>query len=246
MRLEPTAKPDYVLRVNSRLITTSTILHFTSDELEKAITQEQLENPAFEVKEQRICLFCGEPMQGQTCTSCGYSGFSAQLTQAAFATSETTHDESISEQQWNEYFHKNTYDNGQIEDNEELDPLVSIPTGQTLTEVLLEQLETLVLPEDAPIAEQLLGNINERGYLEISVEEIAELLDVPLKRVAFVLSQLHSLDPPGIGTGCTPRNPIYPENIPSISRTSLPDNCKRERYQHDSHPSRYHNSQSRC
>src|SRR6266566_2219423 len=199
MRLEPTAKPDYVLRVNSRLITTSTILHFTSDELEKAITQEQLENPAFEVKEQRICLFCGEPMQGQTCTSCGYSGFSAQLTQAAFATSETTHDESISEQQWNEYFHKHTYDNGHIEDNEELDPLVSIPTGQTLTEVLLEQLETLVPPEDAPIAEQLVGNINERGYLEISVEEIAELLDVPLKRVAFVLSQLHSLDPPGIG-----------------------------------------------
>ena len=199
MRLEPTAKPDYVLRVNSRLITTSTILHFTSDELEKAITQEQLENPAFEVKEQRICLFCGEPMQGQTCTSCGYSGFSAQLTQAAFATSETTHDESISEQQWNEYFHNNTFDNGQIEDNEELDPLVSIPTGQTLTEVLLEQLETLVPPEDAPIAEQLVGNINERGYLEISVEEIAELLDVPIKRVAFALSQLHSLDPPGIG-----------------------------------------------
>ena len=44
-----------------------------------------------------------------------------------------------------------------------------------------------------------MGNINERGYLEISVEEIAEKLDVPIKRVAFVLSQLHSLDPPGIG-----------------------------------------------
>jgi RNA polymerase sigma-54 factor len=45
MRLEPTAKPDQVLRVNSRLITASTILHFTSDELERAISQEQLENP---------------------------------------------------------------------------------------------------------------------------------------------------------------------------------------------------------
>jgi RNA polymerase sigma-54 factor len=43
------------------------------------------------------------------------------------------------------------------------------------------------------------GNLNERGYLEISVEEIAEQLDVPIKRVAFVLSQLHTLDPPGIG-----------------------------------------------
>ena len=199
MRLEPTAKPDHVLRVNSRLITSSTILHFTSDQLERAITQEQLENPAFEVNEQRICLFCAGPMQGQTCTSCGYAGFSAHLTQPAFATSETIHDEGISEQQWNEYFHNNTYDNGQVEDNEELDPLVSIPTGQTLTVVLLEQLETLVPAEDATIAEQLVGNLNERGYLEISVEEIAEQLDVPVKRVAFELSQLHTLDPPGIG-----------------------------------------------
>jgi RNA polymerase sigma-54 factor len=199
MRLEPTAKPDHVLRVNSRLISSSTILHFTADELERAITQEQLENPAFEVNEQRICLFCGVPMQGQTCTSCGYSGFSAQLTQPAFATSETNQDENIPEQEWNEYFHNNTYNYGQIEENEELDPLVSIPTGQTLTEVLLEQLETLVPAEDAPIAEQLVGNLNERGYLEISVEEIAEQLDVPITRVAFVLSQLHTLDPPGVG-----------------------------------------------
>src|SRR5712692_3863621 len=158
MRLEPTAKPDHVLRVNARLITSSTILHFTSDELERAITQEQLENPAFEVKEQRICLFCGVPMQGQTCASCGYSGFSAQLTQPAFAASENLPDESIPEQQWNQYFQNNTYDYGQIEDNEELDPLVSISTGQTLAEVLLEQLHTLVPAEDAPISEQLVGN----------------------------------------------------------------------------------------
>jgi RNA polymerase sigma-54 factor len=199
MRLEPTAKPDHVLRVNSRLITASTILHFTSDELERAISQEQLENPAFEVIERQICLFCGASLQGQTCISCGFSGFSAQVTQVAFDTHKTIPDESISEQQWNEYFHLNTYDNGQIEDDEELDPMVSIPTGQTLAEVLLEQLETLVAPEDKPIAEQLVGNIDERGYLEASVEEIAKQLAVQVERVTFVLSQLQSLDPPGIG-----------------------------------------------
>src|SRR5712692_3453441 len=98
MRLEPTAKPDHVIRVNARLITSSMILHLTSDELERAVTQEQLENPAFEVIEQRICLFCGAPMQGQTCASCGYSGFSAKLTQPAFPTSEISYDEIATEQ----------------------------------------------------------------------------------------------------------------------------------------------------
>src|SRR5215471_18749526 len=109
MRLEPTAKPDHVTRVNTRLITANTILHLTSDEMESAVTQEQLENPAFEVIEQRVCLFCGSPIQGQICTSCGYSGFSAQLTQSTFNISDTYNDEHTTEQEWNEYF-RNTHD----------------------------------------------------------------------------------------------------------------------------------------
>src|SRR5437764_4269839 len=86
MRLEPTPRPEQTLRVSARLITSSAILHLSSDELERAVTQEQMENPALEVREQRICLFCGSPMQGPTCTSCGNS---TQLTQSSFSTDET-------------------------------------------------------------------------------------------------------------------------------------------------------------
>jgi len=201
MRLEPTPKADHALRVNARLITSSMIQHLTSDELERAITQEQIENPAFEVVEERICLFCGTPMQGQTCSSCGYPGYSAQFTQSAFTAGEINADESPIEQQWDEYSHYDIDNYGLVEadDDEEYDPLASIPTGQTLAEVLLEQLEALVSADDAPIAEQLVGNLNERGYLEISVREIAEHLSVPVERVEYVLSQLQTLEPLGIG-----------------------------------------------
>ncbi len=201
MRLEPTAKPDHVTQVNARLITSSMILHLTSDEMESAVTQEQLENPAFEVIEQRICLFCGSPVQGQTCSSCGYSGFSLQLTQSVFNISDTFNEESTAEQQWNEYFQNSSddYSQTETEDNAELDPLASIPTGQTLTEILLEQLEALIPVDDAPIAEQLVGNLDEHGYLEISVEDIAKQLTAPVERIEYVLSQLHTLEPPGMG-----------------------------------------------
>jgi RNA polymerase sigma-54 factor len=64
-------------------------------------------------------------------------------------------------------------------------------------------LEALITPNDGPIAEQLVGNLNERGYLEISVEEIVQHLQVPVERVEYVLSQLHTLEPLGIGA----RNP---------------------------------------
>src|SRR6266566_9297623 len=77
MRLEPTPRPDQVLRVSARLITSSTILHLSSDELERTVMQEQMENPTLDVREQRICLLCGTPMYGSTCPACGH--FAQQL-----------------------------------------------------------------------------------------------------------------------------------------------------------------------
>ena len=199
MRLEPTPRPEQTLRVSARLITSSTILHLSSDELERAVTQEQMENPALEVSEQRICLFCGSPMQGSICTSCGNS---AQLTQSAFSTTASSqYDEQPIEPQWNDYHAYDIYDyhSTEIDDEEELDPMASIPVDQTLAEMLLQQLETLLPPGDAPLAEQLVGNLNERGYLEIGVREIAENLEVSVERVSHALSQLQTLEPLGIG-----------------------------------------------
>ena len=199
MRLEPTPRPEQTLRVSARLITSSTILHLSSDELEHTVTQEQMENPALEVSEQRICLFCGSPIQGSICTSCGNS---AQLTQSTFSTTASSQDdEQPIEPQWNDYHAYDIYDyhSTEIDDEEELDPMASISVDQTLAEMLLQQLETLLPPDDAPIAEQLVGNLNERGYLEIGVREIAEHLEVSVERVSYALSQLQTLEPLGIG-----------------------------------------------
>src|SRR5580704_4746997 len=99
MRLEPTPRPEHVLRVSARLITSSAILHLSSDELERAVTQEQMENPALDVSEKRVCLFCGSPLQGPSCANCGHF---EQPTQPGFSTGETQQDEQPAEQQWSE------------------------------------------------------------------------------------------------------------------------------------------------
>ncbi len=202
MRLEPTPKPDHVLRVSAKLIMSSTILHLSADELERAVTQEQIENPALEVHEQRICLFCGTSIQGLHCVLCGNFSQSGETT---FTSGETEQsNESLGEAlwgQWNEPYQYDIDDYGWVESDEDdaFDPLARISTGQTLSEMLLQQLETLISSDDALIAEQLVGNLNERGYLEISLQEIAEYLTVPLARVEYVLSQLQTLEPLGIG-----------------------------------------------
>lgn len=195
MRLEPTPKPDHALRVSAKLVTSSTILHLSADELELAVTQEQIENPALEVDEQRICFFCGVLMQGTCCASCG--NFS-QTGTPTFSINETVNND---EPQWNEQqqYTSDGYAWIESDEDDEFDPLARIPMGQTLAEVLLQQLESLIPPDDALIAEQLVGNLNERGYLEIGLSEIADYLAVPLERVMYVLSQLQTLEPLGIG-----------------------------------------------
>jgi RNA polymerase sigma-54 factor len=199
MRLEPTQKPDHVQRVSPRLITSSTMLHLPAEEIERAVAQEQMENPALEVIEHRVCLFCGAFIQGPACASCGHY---AQPTEPSFSPQETLPgDEMQAEQQWGEYhpYDISDYATPESDDEDEFDPMARIPVSQTLAEVLLQQLEAVITPDDIEIAEQLVGNLNERGYLEVSVEEIAGLLEIAVERVEYVLRQLQTLEPVGIG-----------------------------------------------
>ena len=202
----PTARPEQTLRVSARLITASTILHLSSDELEQAITQEQIDNPAIEVTEQRVCLLCGTPMYGATCLACGQVAQQSSKVGESFANYENTEPQWAYQQQT--FYDIDNYGFAEV-DSDEYDPLASIPTGETLAETLLQQLEALVSPDDAPIAEQLVGNLNERGYLEISTQEISEHLQVPFERVEYVLSQLQTLEPLGIGARNLARMPAY-------------------------------------
>jgi RNA polymerase sigma-54 factor len=200
MQLEPRARAEQVLRISPKLITSSTILHLSSDELERAVSQEQVENPALEVDEQRVCLYCGTPMYGQTCTNCGHFGVPTQPL-PVLNDGPISYDIPV-ETLWNASHQTYDVDNYaffEADRDDDFDPLASIPAGETLAQLLLRQLEALVAPGEEEIAEHLVGNLNERGYLENSVQEIADLLSVLGERVEYVLSQLQTLEPLGIG-----------------------------------------------
>ncbi|MBX5458315.1 MAG: RNA polymerase factor sigma-54 [Thermogemmatispora sp.] len=200
MRLEPTPRPEQTLRVSARLITASTILHLSSDELERCITQEQTENPALEVQEQRVCLFCGTLLRGSgsVCTSCGY--YAPVGAPEGSATPPVENGAGAAGERFLQPFYDmDNYGFVEADAEAEDDPLARIATPESLAERLLQQLEALIPPEEAPIAEHLVGNLNERGYLEISTAEISRYLDVPLERVEYVLKQLQTLEPVGIG-----------------------------------------------
>src|SRR5215467_3595016 len=76
----------------------------------------------------------------------------------------------------------------------------SLVAGTSLQEVLLEQVRESGLPEDEwPIAEMLIGNIDEYGYLKVSLEELAGSTSLPVEKVTAVLKVIQGFDPAGVG-----------------------------------------------
>ncbi|KUK36824.1 MAG: polymerase sigma-54 factor [Clostridia bacterium] len=70
----------------------------------------------------------------------------------------------------------------------------------TLSEHLDLQLRlALSDPRDLKIGEFLIGNINDRGYLQISLEEVERTYGYPVRETERILKIIQSFDPPGVG-----------------------------------------------
>ncbi len=75
-----------------------------------------------------------------------------------------------------------------------------ISKSTTLTDYLLWQLHFLDLSqEETRMAEELIGNIDEDGYLKVTVEELSQSLGAPADTIEKVLKLIQTMDPPGVG-----------------------------------------------
>ena len=82
----------------------------------------------------------------------------------------------------------------------ELNPEIPQPSIPSLSELLYEQLHfDNLTPTEVGIGEQIVGNINRDGYLEISLEEIAATTKQPLDEAIKVHKRILDYDPAGIG-----------------------------------------------
>jgi RNA polymerase sigma-54 factor len=76
----------------------------------------------------------------------------------------------------------------------------SIRSQSTLFEYLMGQAsQTFSTEGDLKIAEALIGNLDEKGLLQPSLDEIALLNDFDVNEVKKVLIEIQNFDPPGIG-----------------------------------------------
>src|SRR5437899_151664 len=76
----------------------------------------------------------------------------------------------------------------------------SLVAATSLQEMLIEQVRESALADDLrPVAEMLIGNIDDYGYLKASIEELAMSTGLPAEKIQQVLKVIQSFDPPGVG-----------------------------------------------
>ena len=82
----------------------------------------------------------------------------------------------------------------------EFDPLLLARTQTSLSEQLLLHLgATSRTPQEMLVAEYLVDSLDERGWLQIDVDEACTVLRVPCRMITQGIERLQSCDPPGVG-----------------------------------------------
>src|SRR5437870_3837638 len=84
------------------------------------------------------------------------------------------------------------------EEEDELDPIVRAEAEQTLAEYLSWNTRVLLAQRLHPVAEYIIGNLNDNGYLELPIEEIAKTMKVSIADATEALEAIQGIEPWGI------------------------------------------------
>ena len=171
------------MKVTPKQIAANYILQLSSMELQDVINQELEENPALDLDEAQVCPLCGNALTGRVCLNCfgaGKAGAADQYndSEPLEGTSLLARDE---------------------EEGDEFDPIVRAEAEQTLAEYLSWNVRVLLPKRLHLVAEYIIGNLNENGYLEGTLEDAAAACKVSIDDATQVLTTIQSIEPWGIG-----------------------------------------------
>ena len=106
------------------------------------------------------------------------------------------------DEEWREVFAQaNSVNRSTPEDEERRQHMFdSLTSGTSLQEHLLEQVRfSSIRPEQMQVAELLIGNIDDRGYLTSKPEELTFSTGVPTEEILAVLQVIQNFEPAGVG-----------------------------------------------
>lgn len=181
MLIEQGLKQTLSQKIDPKLIMANNILMLSSMELQQVIEQELAENPALEVPEDDPCENCDQPKT--LCIDCPFRKQTISSDDVDLSVYEL----------------EQPIDFAADADDNDTDFISNIGAQITLHDHLLSVLRATLPDQQWEIGEYLISNINDSGYMEGSVEEVALDLNKDVDEVAAVLAVIQTFDPPGIG-----------------------------------------------
>lgn len=172
-------------RIDPRQILASEILAWTSAELEAAVERELSDNPALEVREGASVWESGGLSGGEATT--------AQRAEASPFLDHAVHNDSplmertpsihqpVSTETWDD------------------DPMERIAQSRSLRDFLRDQVGQIADESLCDVTRYLIDWVDERGYLTVSLAEVAEKYHISPSRVEEAVKALHNMEPCGIG-----------------------------------------------
>lgn len=167
--------PQQQMKASPALIALNNMLVLSTLELQQLVQQELEENPALDQmeSEETLCSRCGRPLSGATCIYCLHEDMKLAEAERDDASVPPADDE--------------------------FDPLLAIAAPTSLQETLQRDLHIALPERDHPIADYLVGSLDDHGFLDGQVEEIAQVMRVEPDRVEHILRKLQELGPAGVG-----------------------------------------------
>ena len=179
-------------KLDFRMIQSLKLLPLTTMQLTQRITEEIEQNPMLQVD---------ETVEQVPENNTSNSDENGQVVTTSTSDGETNGD--FTEAEWVQYMEDGfNYDyRTTVERDPNIEERESTTTYMaTMSEFLLEQLSTATLTEyEREIGEFIIGSLNDDGFLELTVEEIADDMSVNSDDVLHVIEVVQQFEPPGIG-----------------------------------------------
>ena len=170
--------------ISPSLIEANHILSLSQQDLQALIEQEMSQNPALELENRATCPVCMSVLDGSWCSTC----------QRAV---EVQHkDESLDAM---DDYEVPSAPSAPADSSDDFDPMSIVASDVSPLEQLHTDARMSLHAEDYPIAEMLIDSLDERGFLTVSLEEIAEPLGVTVEDVEEVLGIIQAVAPVGGG-----------------------------------------------
>lgn len=186
------------VRVSPSLIALNQILALSSQELQEEIRREIDSNPALDLDERQVCPTCGSSYNGRVCQRCLAENPGGILPGHLTGERKSTSDE-YTDSNEDYYIPDDNWASGGRGGDEEFDPITIVAAEMSLSERILVDLSTVLDKDQIPIAEFLVGSLDERGYLSTSLEAVADAFQTDEEQVLVILKELQNVAPPGVG-----------------------------------------------